>query len=102
MNNNTFDVSNGDVPAAGPLGRSGKNKGICSSFSLSLCSPCSGRRRNSILPYAPNHLAFSPHVFYDVRSRTQNVAGEINSQNESEVKLRELTTNTKPDFIISP
>ena len=38
--NNTFDVSDGDVPAAGPLGRSGKNKGICSFF-FSLCSPCS-------------------------------------------------------------
>ena len=29
-------------------------------FFCSLCSPCFGRRRNSILPYAPNHLAFSP------------------------------------------
>ena len=27
INNNTFDVSNGDVPAAGPLGRSMKYKG---------------------------------------------------------------------------
>ena len=37
INNHTFDVSDGDhpgdVPAAGPLGRSGKNKGICSFFS---------------------------------------------------------------------
>ena len=32
LENNTFDVSDGDVPAAGPLGRSGKNKGICSFF----------------------------------------------------------------------
>ena len=32
INNNTFDVSDGDVPAAGPLGRSGKNKGTCSFF----------------------------------------------------------------------
>ena len=34
INNHTFDVIDvdhpGDVPAAGPLGRSGKNKGICS------------------------------------------------------------------------
>ena len=29
---NRFDVSDGDVPAEGPLGRSGKNKGICSFF----------------------------------------------------------------------
>ena len=28
INNNTFDVSNGDIPAAGPLGSSGKNKGM--------------------------------------------------------------------------
>ena len=32
-------------------------------FFSSLCSPCSGRRRNLILPYAPNHLAFSLQRF---------------------------------------
>ena len=32
-------------------------------FFFSLCSPCSGRRRNLILPYAPNHLAFSLQRF---------------------------------------
>ena len=37
INNNTFHVSDGDVPAAGPLGRSGKNKGTCSFFSRSAC-----------------------------------------------------------------
>ena len=36
-----------------------------SGFFISLCSPCSGRRRFSILPYAPNlnHLAFCPQRF---------------------------------------
>ena len=29
----------------------------------SLCSPCSGRRKNSILSNAPDHLAFSPQRF---------------------------------------
>ena len=29
-------------------------------FFRSLCSPHSGRRRNSISPHAPNHLAFAP------------------------------------------
>ena len=50
------------VPAAWPPGSSWRNKGICSFF-CSLCSPCSGRRRNSILSYAPDHLAFSPQRF---------------------------------------
>ena len=31
INNNTFDVGDGNVPAAWPPGSSGRNKGICSS-----------------------------------------------------------------------
>ena len=62
INKNTFDVGDGDVPAAWPPDSSGRNKGVCS-FLCALCSPCSGRRRNLILSYAPNHLAFSPQRF---------------------------------------
>ena len=62
IKNNTFDVGNGNVSAAWPPGHSGRNNRICSFF-CSVCSPCSGRRRNSILPYAPDHLAFSPQRF---------------------------------------
>ena len=32
INNNTFDIGDGDVPAAWPPGRSGRNKGIVSFF----------------------------------------------------------------------
>ena len=39
-----------------------EEQGDCSFF-FSLCSPCSVRKWNSILPYAPNHLAFSPQRF---------------------------------------
>ena len=40
INNNTFDVSDGDVPAAaGPLGRGGKSKGTCSFFLFSFEVP---------------------------------------------------------------
>ena len=48
--------------AAWPPGRSERNKGICSFFCW-LCSLFSGRRRNSILSYAPDHLTFSPQRF---------------------------------------
>ena len=54
--------SNGCFPAAWPLGQQREEQGDLFIFFL-LCSPCFGRRRNSILPYAPNHLAYSPQRY---------------------------------------
>ena len=49
-------------PLQGRQAAAGRTRGFVHFFPY-LCSPCSGRRRNSILPYAPNHLAFSPQRF---------------------------------------